>query len=101
MAKERKVKVHLQDLSIYSSNIDEWIAELTRIKNENQNKDNLRIEYATHTDEYDTYYRCYVVYDRPENPAEKAKREASENASKEWRRKQFEALKKEFENERK
>ena len=90
------VREQLCELYLSSSNIDDWIAELTALKDQHKDKINLRIDYRTHDDGYETYYRYFIVHDRPENAKERARREQAEENSKEWRRSQYEALKKEF-----
>ena len=85
------------ELYLHHSSIDDWIKELERAKEDHKDKLNLRIDYSSHDDGYESYYRYFLVYDRPETDAERNKRLEAENNHKEWRRKQFESIKKEFE----
>jgi len=86
----------LESLGLYDleGTIDSVIERLQRLKETYKGKD---ISLDLRSQEYDDGKEYAVVWARPENEKETAKRLEDETKSKEYRRQQYDRLKKEFE----
>jgi len=83
-----------RNIEIDYKTLDEVIKILDNIRKEVGGNARFEISHK-----WDCHF-CYVIWKRPENDKEREERLKQDRENKEWRKKQYEKLKKEFENDK-